>query len=32
MVGLANRGFLTGADRSRPRIDWRDLETYSEGV
>ena len=32
MVGLCNRGFLSGADRGRPRVDWRDLETYSEGV
>ena len=32
LVGLANRGFLAGADRGRPRVDWRDLETYSEGV
>src|SRR5436309_13798266 len=22
----------SGADRGRPRVDWRDLETYSEGV
>src|SRR5919205_3040836 len=32
LVGLANRGFLAGADRGRPRVDWRDLETYREGV
>jgi hypothetical protein len=32
MVGLTNRGFLGGADRGKPRVDWRDLETYSEGV
>src|SRR5258708_7226733 len=32
LVGVANRGFLAGADRGRPRVDWRDLETYSEGV
>jgi DNA polymerase III subunit alpha len=32
MVGLTNRGFLAGADRGRPRVDWRDLQAYSEGV
>jgi DNA polymerase-3 subunit alpha len=32
MVGLTNRGFLTGADRGRPRVDWRDLESFNEGV
>src|SRR5258708_6468556 len=32
IVGLANRGFLAGADGGRPRVDGRDLETYSEGV
>ena len=32
LVGLTNRGFLGGADRGKPRVDWRDLETYSEGV
>ena len=32
LVGLNNRGFLNGADRGRPRVDWHDLETYSEGV
>ena len=32
LVGLTNRGFLAGADRGRPRVDWRDLETYGEGV
>jgi DNA polymerase-3 subunit alpha len=33
LVGLTNRGFLSGADRGgRPRVDWRDLETYAEGV
>ena len=30
--GLTNRGFLGGADRGRPRVDWRDLEEYSDGV
>jgi DNA polymerase-3 subunit alpha len=25
-------GFLAGVDRGRPRVDWRDLETFSEGV
>lgn len=32
LVGLTNRGFLGGSDRGKPRVDWRDLETYSEGV
>src|SRR5919206_50037 len=32
LVGLTNRGFLAGADRGRPRVDWRDLQAYSEGV
>src|SRR5690349_13404521 len=32
LVGLTNRGFLGGADRGKPRVDWRDLATYSEGV
>src|SRR5579859_1197582 len=32
LVGLTNRGYLGGADRGKPRVDWRDLETYSEGV
>ena len=32
LVGLNNRGFLSGADRGRPRVDWRDLEAFSEGV
>ncbi len=32
LVGLANRGFLGGADRGRPRVDLRDLETYHEGL
>jgi DNA polymerase-3 subunit alpha len=32
LVGLANRGFLAGADRGRPRVDLRDLETYHEGL
>ena len=32
IVGLTNRGFLGGADRGRPRVDWRDLEEYSDGV
>ena len=32
LVGLTNRGFLGGADRGRPRVDWRDLEEYSDGV
>jgi len=32
LVGLNNRGFLGGADRGRPRVDWRDLEAFSEGV
>src|SRR5207248_10960768 len=32
IVGLTNCGFLGGADRGKPRVDWRDLETYSEGV
>src|SRR3954447_24845044 len=32
LVGLCNRGFLSGADRGRPRVDWRDLATYGEGV
>ena len=27
LVGLTNRGFLGGADRSRPRVDWRDLRS-----
>jgi len=32
LVGLTNRGFLGGADRGRPRVDWRDLEEFNEGV
>jgi DNA polymerase-3 subunit alpha len=32
LVGLVNRGFLSGADRGRPRVDFRDLETYREGL
>ena len=32
LVGLTNRGFLGGADRGKPRVDFRDLETYSDGV
>jgi DNA polymerase-3 subunit alpha len=32
LVGLANRGFLAGADRGRPRVDRHDLEDFSEGV
>ena len=32
IVGLNNCGFLAGADRGRPRVDWHDLERYSEGV
>src|SRR5205807_6030864 len=32
LVGLNNRGFLAGADRGRPRVDWRDLEAYSDGL
>jgi hypothetical protein len=32
IAGLTNRGFLGGADRGKPRVDWRDMETYSEGV
>jgi DNA polymerase III alpha subunit len=32
LVGLNNLGFLAGSDRGRPRVDWRDLERYSEGV
>jgi DNA polymerase III alpha subunit len=32
LVGLNNRGFLSGADRGRPRVDMRDLEECSEGV
>src|SRR5947207_3787795 len=32
LVGLTNKGYLGGVDRGRPRVDWRDLETYSEGV
>ncbi len=32
LVGLTNRGFLGGADRGRPRVDWRDLEEYGDGV
>ncbi len=32
LVGLNNTGFLAGADRGRPRVDWSDLEKYSEGV
>jgi DNA polymerase III alpha subunit len=27
LVGLTNRGCLGGADRGKPRVDWRDLET-----
>jgi hypothetical protein len=32
LVGLNNRGFLAGADRGRPRVDWRDLEAFADGV
>src|SRR5579859_5731216 len=32
LVGLNNTGFLAGADRGRPRVDWSDLEKYSEGL
>ena len=32
LVGLTNRGFLAGADRGRPRVDWHDLERFSDGV
>jgi hypothetical protein len=32
MVGLNNCGFLGGSDRGRPRVDWSDLERYSDGV
>jgi DNA polymerase III alpha subunit len=32
LVGLTNRGFLGGVDRGRPRVDFRDLEQFSEGV
>lgn len=32
LVGLNNRGFLSGADRGRPRVDMHDLEDFSEGV
>jgi DNA polymerase III alpha subunit len=32
LVGLNNRGFLGGADRGRPRVDWHDLEDFAEGV
>jgi DNA polymerase-3 subunit alpha len=32
LVGLANRGFLAGADRGRPRVDWHDLESFRDGV
>jgi len=31
-VGLNNRGFLAGADRGRPRVDWHDLEACADGV
>lgn len=31
LVGLTNRGFLGGADRGRPRVDFADLETFSDG-
>jgi hypothetical protein len=27
LVGLNNRGLLSGADRRRPRVDMHDLET-----
>src|SRR5438132_1737880 len=32
MVGLTNRGFLAGADRGRPRVDFHDLESFSDGI
>lgn len=32
LVGLNNRGFLSGSDRGRPRVDWSDLEKFSEGL
>ena len=32
LVGLDESRFSGGADRGRPRVDWRDLETFSEGV
>jgi hypothetical protein len=32
LAGLANRGFLAGADRGRPRVDWHDLESFRDGV
>jgi DNA polymerase III subunit alpha len=32
LVGLNNRGFLAGADRGRPRVDWHDLEAFADGV
>jgi DNA polymerase-3 subunit alpha len=32
LVGLTNRGFLSGANRGRPRVDMHDLEDYAEGV
>jgi len=30
LVGLTNRGFLAGADRGRPRVDW-DLPLVATG-
>ncbi|MBV9323914.1 MAG: DNA polymerase III subunit alpha [Chloroflexi bacterium] len=32
LVGLNNCGYLAGADRGRPRVDWQDLERYRDGV
>jgi len=32
LVGLCNRGFLSGADCGRTSLDWRDIETNTEGV
>jgi DNA polymerase III alpha subunit len=32
LVGLNHTGFLAGADRGRPRVDWSDLERYNQGV
>jgi hypothetical protein len=32
MVGLNDRGFLGGSDRGKPRVDWYDLEKFSESL
>jgi hypothetical protein len=32
MVGLNHRGFLGGFDRGRPRVDWHNLEKFSDGL